>query len=149
MINLGKGPARNGMQTGQGPRELYLEGNVIFRQGDRVIYADRMYYNVVQEYGVVLNAEMLTPVPQYQGLLRLKAEVLQQVNRQRYEAYGAALTSSRIGIPRFWFETQSVAVDDLQTPVVDPLTNQPLLDAIGEAQVAHQMLATSRNNFIY
>ena len=40
-----------------------------------------MYYNVRQEYGVVLNAEMLTPVPQYQGLLRLKAQVLQQGNR--------------------------------------------------------------------
>src|SRR5204862_124772 len=84
-----------------------------------------------QESGVVLNAEMLTPVPQYQGLLRLKAEVLQQVNRQRYEAYNAALTSSRIGNPRYWFQTRDVTIDDLQTPVVDPLTNQPLLAAIG------------------
>jgi lipopolysaccharide export system protein LptA len=136
-------------QNGQGPLEVYLEGNIVFRQGDRVIYADRMYYNVRQEYGVVLNAEMLTPVPQYQGLLRLKAEVLQQVNRQRYEAYNAALTSSRIGVPRYWFQTRDVAVDDLQTPVVDPFTNQPLLNANGEPQVAHQMLATSRNNFVY
>ena len=52
------------MQAGQGSGcEVYLEGNIVFRQGDRVIYADRMYYNVRQEYGVVLNAEMLTPVP--------------------------------------------------------------------------------------
>ncbi|HEY2412106.1 MAG TPA: hypothetical protein VGI40_07680 [Pirellulaceae bacterium] len=136
-------------QNGQGPLEVYLEGNVVFRQGDRVIYADRMYYNVRQESGVVLNAEVLTPVPQYQGLLRLKAEVLQQVNRQRYEAYNAAFTSSRIGVPRYWFQTRDAAVDDLQTPVVDPFTNQPLLNANGEPQVAHQMLATSRNNLIY
>jgi hypothetical protein len=136
-------------QAGQGPLEFYLEGNIVFRQGDRVIYADRMYYNVREEFGVVLNAEMLTPVPEYQGLLRLKAEVLQQVNRQRYEAYGAALTSSRIGIPRYWFQSQNVAVDDIQTPVVDPLTNQPLLSAAGEPLVEHQMLATARNNFIY
>jgi hypothetical protein len=105
------------LQAGDGPLEFYLEGNIVFRQGDRVIYADRMYYNVRQENGVVLNAEMLTPVPEYQGLLRLKAEVLQQVNRQRFEAYGAALTSSRIGVPRYWFQTQSVAVDDIQTPL--------------------------------
>lgn len=148
-VNITDPNSLRNAQNGQGPLEVYLEGNIVFRQGDRVIYADRMYYNVRQEYGVVLNAEMLTPVPQYQGLLRLKAEVLQQVNRQRFEAYNAALTSSRIGVPRYWFQTGDVAVDDLQTPVVDPFTNQPLLNANGEPQVAHQMLATSRNNFIY
>ena len=116
------------VQSGEGPLEFYLEGNIVFRQGDRVIYADRMYYNVRQEYGVVLNAEMLTPVPEYQGLLRLKADVLQQVNRQHFEAYSAALTSSRIGVPRYWFQSQNVAVDDMQTPLVDPFTNQPLVN---------------------
>ncbi|MDX1946910.1 MAG: hypothetical protein SFU86_16025, partial [Pirellulaceae bacterium] len=137
-------------QSGDGPMEFYMEGNIVFRQGDRVIYADRMYYNVRQDYGVVLKAEMLTPVPQYQGLLRLKAEVLQQVDRQHFEAYGAALTSSRIGVPRYWFQTQSVSVDDLQTPLVDPFTGQPLVDPqTGEPVVNHQMLATSRNNAIY
>jgi hypothetical protein len=136
-------------QAGQGPLEVYLDGNIIFRQGDRVIYADRMYYNVRQESGVVLNAEMLTPVPQYQGLLRLKAEVLNAVSRQRFEAYNAAFTSSRIGIPRYWFQSRDVAVDDSQTPIVDPFTNQPLLNPNGEPQVQHQMLATARNNVIY
>ena len=134
-------------QSGDGPMEIYMEGNIVFRQGDRVIYADRMYYNVRQDYGVVLKAEMLTPVPQYQGMLRLKAEVLQQVDRQHFEAYGAALTSSRIGVPRYWFQTQSVTVDDLQTPIIDPFTGQPLVDPqTGEPVVNHQMLATSRNN---
>jgi hypothetical protein len=149
MVNITDSRSMQAVQAGQGPLEFYLEGNIVFRQGDRVIYADRMYYDVRGRRGVVLNAEMLTPVPQYQGLLRLKAEVLQQVNEQRYEAYNAALTSSRIGIPRYWFQTQNVAVDDVQTPVVDPLTNQPLLSPDGELQVEHQMLATSRDNAIY
>ncbi|HMC12630.1 MAG TPA: organic solvent tolerance protein OstA [Pirellulaceae bacterium] len=149
IINISDQNSLRAAQSGERPIEVYLEGNIVFRQGDRVIYADRMYYNVGQESGVVLNAEMLTPVPEYQGLLRLKAEVLQQVNRQRYEAYNAALTSSRIGGPRYWFQTRDVTIDDLQTPVVDPFTNQPLLSANGEPQVEHQMLATSRNNFIY
>ncbi|MBW8884876.1 MAG: hypothetical protein JF612_08910, partial [Planctomycetia bacterium] len=149
VINITDQSTLAAAQAGQGPLEVYLEGNIIFRQGDRVIYADRMYYNVRQESGVVLNAEMLTPVPQYQGLLRLKAEVLNAVSRQRFEAYNAAFTSSRIGIPRYWFQSRDIAVDDMQTPVVDPFTNQPLLSANGEPQVQHQMLATSRNNFIY
>ena len=44
------------------PLEIYMEGNIVFRQGERVIYADRMYYNVPNETGTILNAEMLTPV---------------------------------------------------------------------------------------
>jgi lipopolysaccharide export system protein LptA len=136
-------------EEGEGPLELYMEGNIVFRQGDRVVYADRMYYNVRQEYGVILNAEMLTPVPQYQGLLRLKAQVLQQVNRQRFEAYGAAFTSSRLGVPRYWFQSLNVAIDDTQVPTVDPLTGQPLLTATGDPQIDHQMLATSQNNIVY
>ena len=28
------------------PLEFYMEGNIIFREGERVIYADRMYYDV-------------------------------------------------------------------------------------------------------
>ena len=149
-FNLTDANLAQNLQSGEGPQEFYLEGNIVFRQGDRVIYADRMYYNVRQENGVVLNAEMLTPVPEYQGLLRLRAQVLQQINRQRFEAYGAALTSSRIGVPRYWFQTESVAVDDIQTPLMDPFTNLPLVDPeTGEAQVEHQILATSRNNSIY
>ena len=65
----------------------------------------------------------------------LMIEVLEQVNRQHFEAYNAALTSSRIGIPRYWFSTQNASVDDTQTPVVDPFTNQPLVNEAGETAV--------------
>ena len=146
--NPGSPAFEQAIDSGAGPLEFYLEGNIIFRQGDRVIYADRMYYNVLQQRGVVLNAEMLTTVPQYQGYLRLKADVLTQVNRQHFEATNAALTSSRIGIPRYWFQTQNASVDDIQTPVVDPFTGQPMVTPGGDPQVQHQMLATSQNNFI-
>lgn len=132
------------------PLEFYMEGNIIFRQGDRVIYADRMYYNVSQEYGVVLDAEVLTPVPDYQGLLRLKADVLQQLDRQNFQAYGAAVTSSRLGVPRYWLQSQQVTFQDNQRTAINPFTGQLLLDpATGEPAVEHDMMATSRNNFLF
>jgi hypothetical protein len=137
-------------RTSEVPYEIYLEGNIVFRQGDRVIYADRMYYNVTQEYGVVLSAEMLTPVKDYQGLLRLRAEVLQQIDRQHFQAYGAALTSSRIGVPRYWFQAENVQVEDIQRPIVDPFSGQPLVNpATGEMEIDHQLMAQSRNNFVF
>ena len=138
------------MQLGDGQYEFYLEGNIVFRQGDRVIYADRMFYNVARESGVVLSAELLTPIPDYQGLVRLKADVLQQLDRQHFQAYGAALTSSRLGIPRYWLQTEKMEVEDIQRPLVDPFSNQTAIDPVtGQPAVNHQMLATSRNNYFY
>ncbi len=142
----GQGPNGNmlgGLQsTPERPIELYLDGNIVFNQGNRVIYADRMYYNVSSEYGMVLSAEMLTPVPQYQGLLRLKADVLQQQDRRNFRAFGAALTSSRLGLPRYWLQSREVTFSDLRTDenlsVYSP-TNSRSTD----------MLATAQSNFVY
>jgi len=137
-------------QSGDRPLEVYMEGNIVFRQGDRVIYAERMYYNAANDSGTILNAEILTPVPDYAGLLRLKADVVQQLNEENFLAYGAAITSSRLGVPRYWFQGQNVTFRDVQTPVNDFFTGQPLVDPLtGEQAVNHQMLATSRNNFVY
>ncbi len=138
------------LQRGESPLEFYMEGNIVFAQGERRIYADRMYYNVPGKFGIILNAEMLTDVPGYDGLLRLKADVLQQINDQSFMAYDAALTSSRLAVPRYWLQSGNVAVRHEQTPVTDPFTGQPVLDPVtGAPEVDHSLLATSRNNFTY
>ncbi len=125
------------------PIELYLEGNIVFRQGQRVIYADRMYFNVSGEFGTVLEAEVLTPVPQYEGLLRLKADVIRLNDRENITAFGAAVTSSRLGVPRYWLQGDRVQLQDRRT-AADEATLAPT--ATGKPT---NMLATSRNNFIY
>ena len=33
------------------PLEIYMEGNIVFRQGDRTVYADRMFYDVRRQIG--------------------------------------------------------------------------------------------------
>jgi hypothetical protein len=143
-------PTSRIIREGEVPYEVYLEGNIVFRQGDRVIYADRMYYNISREYGVVLNAEMLTPVKDYQGLLRMRAKVLEQRDAQHFAAMDADFTSSRLGVPRYRLGSGMVEVEDIQRPLLDPFSQQPLIDpATGEPQVDHQLMATSRNNFVY
>ncbi|MHB0957994.1 MAG: LPS assembly protein LptD [Pirellulaceae bacterium] len=132
------------------PIEVYMEGNIVFRQGDRLIYADRMYYNATYEYGVVLAAEVFTPMPDYQGVVRLKADVLQQVNRQFFQAYGAALTTSQMGVPKYWFQAEQISFRDTQVPRVNAFTGQLEADPrTHEAAVDHDLLATSYNNFVY
>jgi hypothetical protein len=138
------------LQPKDAPLEFYIEGNIVFREGDRVIYADRMYYNVPRRSGMILNAEILTPAPGYPGLVRLKSEVLQQVDEQNFRAFRASVTSSRLGVPRYWFQAESVEFQDRQRPLVDPVTGVVMVDPeTGDPAIEHEYLATSRNNFVY
>ncbi len=144
-------PDLNGDQA-QGadrPLEFYMEGNIVFREGDRVIYADRMYYDVNRRNGTILNAELLTPVRSYEGLARLKADVLRQTNGSTFQAERAFLTTSRIGYPRYRLQSDRLTYEDLASPTYDPF-GRPLVDpATGEPIVAHQRQVTSENNFLY
>ena len=134
----------NAATTGDEPLEFYMEGNIVFRQQDRVIYAERMYYNVREEYGVVLDGEMLTPIPGYEGLVRLKADVLRQVDPFRIQGQSGAITTSRLGVPRYWLQSGDFVYEDLPEPgvsSVDPIT--------GEPRVTSTKRVTSRSNRVY
>ncbi|WP_143543762.1 LPS assembly protein LptD [Rhodopirellula sp. MGV] len=99
--------------------ELYLEGDIVFRAGDSLIYAESMYYNVVKETGMVLDAEAITTIPEYQGVVRLKAEVLQQISHGNFRAFDAAVTSSRLGVPRYWLQSETLEFYEKTRSVVD------------------------------
>lgn len=132
------------------PLELYMEGNIVFREGDRVIYAHRMYYDVNHRIGIVLDAELLTPVPNYEGLLRLKTDLLQQVGPNRFVARNTFITSSRMGQPGYRIQVGDAYLEDEQRPVFDPRTGIQAVDPhTGDPLFEHRRLATGRNNVLY
>jgi len=132
------------------PLEIYLEGNIVFRQGESVIYARRMYYDVMNQRGTVLDAELLTPVPKYEGLLRLRADVLRRAGRGRYFAENSFITSSRMGEPGYRIQSNNIYFEDHELPLLDPLTGQPMFNVeTGEPLVDHRRLATSQNNVLF
>ncbi len=144
-LNLGE-PTTQPSNT---PLELYMEGNIVFREGDRVVQAKAMYYNVEQRNGVILDAELLTPIPRNQGLIRLKAEVLREVDRDRFVAQNASVTTSRLGIPTYEFKSGTLTLEDQQIPSVNPFTGQPQINPLtGEPVVEHEQLLTGRSNLI-
>jgi hypothetical protein len=129
------------------PVELYLEGNIVFQQGARVIYADRMYYNVQSEYGMILGAEVLTPAPKYEGIVRLKADVIQQRSRENFLANRAAMTSSRLGVPRYWLQADRIELNDQrQSNEQTGLLGFGVLSPSGDTTA---MKAKARHNFVY
>ncbi len=125
----------------QAEGELYLEGDIVFRQGERIIYADSMYYNVTRELGMVLEAEAITTIPEYQGIVRLKADLLQQISSGNFVAFDAAVTSSRMGVPRYWLQSQELRLTDRQRVTTDPAT--------GLATTTSDPFASSSGNFVF
>ena len=127
-----------------------MEGNIVFRQGQRTIYADRMYYDVPNHVGTIINADMLTPVPTYEGLLRLHADVVRQTAQDRFTAETGYFTSSRMGSPGYRLQSNDIFLQDVQQPVIDPVTNLPLVDpCTGQPVIEHHRLATASNDFVY
>jgi hypothetical protein len=126
--------------------EVYMEGNIVFRQDGRTVFADRMFYDVRRQLGTILNAELLTTVPQegnyqYPGLVRLRAAALRQLDQNHFQAQQGMFTTSRIEEPSYALEAEEITFEDLQQTVVDPITGAPA--------IVHQDLARSTNNYLY
>lgn len=139
-------------QSGDQPLELYLEGNIVFRQGERTIYAQRMFYDARRETGVILDAELLTPLPeidgyQYRGLVRLKADALRQLEDSRYVAENAMFTTSRLEEPTYSLRSDRITFEDFQRPIIDPVTGQQAANPFTGAPLSdREQTATAEGN---
>jgi len=131
------------------PIEIYMEGNLVFRQGERVVYADRMYYDVNREVGTILGAEVLTPAPSFEGLIRLRADAAYMTGRDRLFAQRAWVSSSRLGLPRYRLQAQEVVVEDRQRTLLDSGGGVVVRPETGEPLIGHAQRVSSRNNVAY
>jgi hypothetical protein len=143
-------------QTLDRPLQLYLEGNVVFREGNRTIFADRMYYDVNNKVGTILNAEILAPQmnkidpTMAGGVARLKADSIRQLGDNRFQANNVSVTTSRMSNPRYRLQTGELFFQDEQRPVVDPRTGLPVIDPFtGEQVVEHDRFASSKSNTVF
>jgi len=137
------------LQRDDAPLELYMEGNIEFRQADRLVTAQSMYYDVRQRIGMVINAEMLATVKKFEGKLRFQASELRQLSQNQFEAQGARFTTSRFGEPGYWIQADGVSLDDNPRVATDPNTGMPLIDPnTGEGVVDHDWQLTTSDNYV-
>ena len=143
-------PGADTIEDDNMPLEVYMEGNVVFREDDRVVYADRMYFDVKQENGTVVSAEVLTPAPGYGGLLRLKAALIRIRGGSEMYARSGFVTSSRLARPGYRVQSREIFVEDEQIPVNDPRTGAPLIDPeSGEQVFDHEQTVTAKHNVMF
>ncbi|WP_442483947.1 hypothetical protein [Aeoliella sp. SH292] len=137
------------------PMEIYMEGNIVFRQGDRTVYADRMYYDVRRNVGTIINAELQTPLTSvkgvdYAGIVRLRAGVIEQLDASRFVAHDAMLTPSRLEVPSSHLGARTITLENTQRPKINPLTGQQAVNPVTlEPEFESRSLAQSQGNFVY
>jgi hypothetical protein len=149
------GAGKQVTQQSDQPLEIYMEGNIIFRQGDRTVYATRMFYDAKQKIGIILDGELLAPPPQvknfqYQGLIRLRAAAIRQLDQAHFVAQDGFVTTSRLEEPSYDLTGSNITLTDNQVPVIDPATGLPALNPqTGQPQYAHENLLQSESNFLH
>lgn len=94
--------------------QVYLDGNIIVRQGTTELRATRAFYDAREEHALMLQAELKTYIPELQGHLRIRAERLKQLSRDTFHARNAWTTSSRMGKPGYRIQASEVYLEHRQ-----------------------------------
>lgn len=125
------------------PFQVYLEGNIIVRQGTNTVRASHAFYDIPQRRGMLMNAEIRSFLSDYQGTLRLRATELRQYSETNYHARNAFFTTSEFGYPKYRIQASDVFVQEVSGPgttSVNPQTGQ---------RTPGSLWVTSRNNRVF
>ena len=105
--------------------EIYLDGNVVFRLGDNVVYADRMYYDVKNYVGIIEDAEMYAHAPDDEdAVFRLGANKITQRGLSSVYADDAWVTTSKMGRPNYRLQADSLITESSSVPLRDAATDR-------------------------
>lgn len=108
------------------PFQVYLEGNIVVRQGTNEVRASHAFYDVNQRRGLALNAEVRTFLPEFEGTLRLRAAEVRQLSETNFHARDAWVTTSQFGRPKWRIEASDIFLEErsLGAPRIDPATGR-------------------------
>ena len=103
------------------PFQVYLEGNIVIRQGTNVVQASNAFYDIRERRGLFMNADVRTYVPEYDATLRVRADTLRQSSENKFHAQNAFVTTSEFGQPGYRIQASDIFVDNEP----NPFTNGP------------------------
>lgn len=130
--------------------ELYMEGDIIFREGERVVYAQKMYYDAKNSVGLIKDTEMVIPVPDSPGgFFRINAGTISQNGPDTFKATDAWVSTSTMGEPSYRLQSNSLTAEFRKTPLYDSATGAPAVNPeTGEALYRNNDYVIAENNFV-
>ncbi|MBR5242921.1 MAG: LPS-assembly protein LptD, partial [Thermoguttaceae bacterium] len=130
--------------------ELYLDGDVVFRQGDNVVYAKQMYYDVKNRVGIILDAEMVARVPETEnGWLRIAADKIEQRGPDALTATNAWVSTSAMGEPTYRLSVKSLVAETRRVPLYDVATGRRAIDPkTGKPATREEQYVVAEDNLV-
>jgi hypothetical protein len=132
-------PGTDGLQAGPDqPLEVYLEGNVIVRQGNvrsvlrsqtAVLEGKQAYYNFNTNQALVLDGAVETFDDEHQVPLFMRGDEIRQLSPQKFFARDASFTTSVYrGTPGFEFTAREVYFEEIKQRIKNPFTGAEVVD---------------------
>ena len=136
------------LQSPGSPLQIYLEGNIVVRQGHNLLRATHAFIDVRSDRAVLLNAELRAWIPQMEGYLRVRAERLRRLAHDRFHAQNAWTSASPFGRPGYRLQASDILLEQRYTRPrvgavrsIDPVTGLQALEAT--------LWITSTNNRLF
>lgn len=137
------------VQPQEMPFQIYLEGNIVVRQGNNVLQASQAFYDVREERALLLDAELRARTPLSPAKVRMRARQLRQTARDTFQAHQAFITTSQFAKPGYRLQASDIFIEPrFNDPSIsgagqqfDPETGEP----VGEST----LWATTLNNTIF
>jgi hypothetical protein len=96
----------------QGGSEIYVTGNVIFRQGQRTIYADDFYYDLQHKRGTAHNVVLKSFDTTRDIPIYIRAKELRQTGANEFEGDEIVLTTSEFWKPQISMQAAQIRLND-------------------------------------
>lgn len=129
--------------------QVYLEGNIVIRQGDNVVRAERAFYDARENRALILNAELHAYYSTLGSAIRLRAERIRQLSGQSFHAQNAWVTTSQYGKPGYRVEASDVFVEPRAVNLFGGETAMQVDPETGTAMPATQPWTTALNATVF
>ncbi len=92
---------------------VYLEGDVVLTRGDRMIRADKLFYDFENNKALILDVVTRALEPSRGLPIYVRAEQIRQLNTTTYQATRAQITTSEFHTPHMAIGAREVTFEDI------------------------------------
>lgn len=125
----GLGNGGGGMELNENtPFQVYLEGDIVVRQGNSEARASHAFYDIRGQRGLLMNSELRTYVPEYDSILRVRADTIRQMSQTSFQAQNAWVSTSQLGRPGYRVQAGFITIEDrpnMWGDRINPATGRP------------------------
>lgn len=136
-------------QSSDLPMQVYLEGNIVIRQGTNTLRAGQAFYDAREKKALLLDAELRTKIPELGAKVRVRAQQLRQVAEDTYQAQQAWITTSEFGKPGYRLQASDIFIEPRYTDSWFSSSDPRFNPETGEPQNATTPWATTLDNRFY